>query len=215
MLQVHSIPVTSFQQNSYVLSIPHEDQAVIIDPGGDAEKILGFCKKENLEVGQVWLTHSHLDHCGGTADIISSTEAKLFGHEAEALFRSNVEEIAAAYGLQGDGLKNCPEPDSLLVEGMKVSVGAVEFTVIFAPGHSPGHVCFYSKQEEVLFAGDVLFAGSIGRTDLPGGDPAVLMQSLKEKIVVLPPQTKVYSGHGPATTIGQELETNPFLQGVK
>ena len=141
----------------------------------------------------------------------AATGAKVYGHPVEAMMRSRVEDIAKMYGIL-EGMENCPEPDVFIGGGETLKFGRFSFDVLFVPGHSPGHVCFYEKAERVLLAGDTLFAGSIGRTDLPGGDSDTLLKNIREKLLCLPDETIVMPGHGPNTTILDEKETNPFVQ---
>ncbi len=214
MLSIQTIPVTEFQQNSRLVTCERSGATFCLDPGGDVYKILEFANKRELTISEIWLTHSHLDHCGGVAELIQNTGARLIGHKAEAGFRSRVLEVCAMYGLAQGSMQNCPEPDLYVSGGETLTIGEQSFEVLFTPGHSPGHVCFYNKQVGVLLAGDTLFAGSIGRTDLPGGDTGVFMQTFQNVIMKLPDDTKVLPGHGPDTTIGVERVTNPFLRGV-
>jgi hydroxyacylglutathione hydrolase len=217
MLKIITIPVTPINQNARVLFCSESKNAVVIDPGGDAVAILKVVQKEQLTVNQLWLTHSHFDHCGGVAELMellaekSSSPVELLGHRFEKEMRSRVTEIVGAFGLAGFGFRNCPEPDKFIEDNDVVSVGSHEFAVLFAPGHSPGHVCFYSKSEKILLAGDTIFQGSIGRTDLPMGNHAQLIKSIHDKLLVLPDDTVVLSGHGEDTTIGKERRTNPYL----
>jgi hydroxyacylglutathione hydrolase len=183
---------------------------VVVDPGGEPRKILGYLKEKDLTVREIWLTHSHLDHCGGVKELKEKTGAVLFGHPVEKMLRAHVEEIERMYGLEGE-LENCPEPERYISGGEKLSFLEFSFDVLFTPGHSPGHLCFYEPTQGLLLAGDTLFAGSIGRTDLPGGDGPTLMKSIRDKILVLPPATVVMPGHGPDTTIEQESRSNPFV----
>lgn len=191
---------------------PETKGAVVVDPGGDAPEILEALSGHGATIEAIWLTHSHLDHCGGVADLLAKDEVPLFGHPIEAEMRSRVEQIAMMYGLPPGQMKNCPEPDNELVGGETLSFGGRSFQVRFTPGHSPGHVVFYCAEEGVLLAGDTLFAGSIGRTDLPGGNHEQLLDSISQQIYSLPDETRVLSGHGPDTTVGVERRTNPFVR---
>ncbi len=211
MLRIETVPVTEFLQNARVLWDSDTRDAVIVDPGGDAERILSFVRSEGLTVREIWLTHSHLDHCGGVAPLRRALACPLVAHPEEAMMRGAVQSIASAYGLSGDGWHNCPEPDVLVRGGETLSVGAYKASVLFTPGHSPGHVSFYFPSEKTILSGDVLFAGSIGRTDLPGGNHRELISTIKERILQLPDDTRVLSGHGEDTTVGRERRSNPFL----
>lgn len=215
MFEVFTLPLTPFAQNTRVLIWRGIAQAVVLDPGGEADEILGFLKQQGAELREIWLTHSHLDHCGGAARLMRETGAELLGHPDEADFRANVETVCGMYGIPAAacGMENCPEPGRLLRGGETISFGGDSFSVIYTPGHSPGHVCFYHKESSTLFCGDTVFQGSIGRTDLPGGDHGTLIKSIREKILTLPPQTKLLSGHTADTTVAIESKTNPFLAG--
>jgi hydroxyacylglutathione hydrolase len=212
MLSIICLPVTPIFQNARIFSVGDSPEAVVIDPGGEAARIRSTLEEKGLRCTQIWLTHSHLDHCGGVADLKNATGAKLYAHRDEAMFRSRVEEIATMYGIATGDMKNCPEPDVYLENGDSVEIAGVPFRVLFTPGHSPGHVCFYSAVHSVLFAGDTVFQGSIGRTDLPGGNHETLMTSIQQQILSLPGETRILSGHGEDTTVGAELRTNPFLR---
>lgn len=211
-LKIECLEVTPFMQNCRILWEQGNKSAVVVDPGGESERILGFMKRANLKCEQVWLTHSHLDHCGGVSKIVSATGAMLLGHKREKDFRKNVESISSMYGVPAGHFENSPEPTRYIDEKDLLSVGEYSFRVIFTPGHSPGHLCFYEETNEVLLAGDTIFKGSIGRTDLPGCNHEDLMKSIFEKLFLLPDSTKVLSGHGPDTTLAKEKATNPFLQ---
>jgi hydroxyacylglutathione hydrolase len=215
-MQIKTLELTDFQQNVRILFGSNDNSqnvAVVIDPGGDSEEVINFLKKNNLELEAIWLTHSHLDHCGGVADLLAFKNVPLYGSILEAEFRKNVTNIAMMYGLDSGALKNCPEPSNYLEGGEQLSFLNNNFQVIFCPGHSPGHLCFYAKDLGVLIAGDTIFAGSIGRTDLPGGNHGQLIENIKSKLLGLPSETRVLSGHGPDTTIGHERASNPWLRG--
>jgi glyoxylase-like metal-dependent hydrolase (beta-lactamase superfamily II) len=214
MLDIITIPVTDFQQNCRILADTASRHAVVVDPGGDTPTILNELSKRNLTCKEIWLTHSHLDHCGGVAPLIRVTGAPLSGHPIETMMRSSVVKITQMYGLPSGSLENCPEPDRMLSGGETISFGDSSFSVLFTPGHSPGSICFYNARDKYIISGDVLFAGSVGRTDLPGGSSKTLIQSIAKELLSLPDSVAVLSGHGPDTTIGRERLTNPFLSGV-
>lgn len=214
MLSVDTATVTAFAQNSRLIVCTETNQSVLVDPGGEPEVLLELVKKSGSKLEGIWLTHSHVDHCGGVAEILrSSPGLPLLGHRDEQMFRGNVLKICQMYGLPADGMQNCPEPSQYLLGGERIRVGNLEFEVLFTPGHSPGHLCFLHRPSGTLLAGDTLFAGSIGRTDLPGGDHELLLQSIESEIMALPDAVKVLSGHGPDTTVGAERRSNPFLRG--
>lgn len=213
MFEIVTCVITEFQQNCRIIFDPETKDAVIVDPGGDAQLLLTEIKERDLNLAEIWLTHSHLDHVGGVKALKKATGATILGHECEQELRQRVEEICEMYGLPLGDMENCPEPDQYIDGGAVLSIGGCEFTALFTPGHSPGHLCFYHKESDTLIAGDTLFAGSIGRTDLPLGDHAQLIESIKTEILTLPDETKVLPGHGPDTTVGVERKSNPFLTG--
>lgn len=207
-IYVETVPVTPLEQNCRILWAEQSCKAVMVDPGGDASKILTRLKSLNLECSQVWLTHSHFDHVGGLKEVVQATGAEVYGHLIEQEMRTMVPHLAARYGLSG--FLAAPEPDHYLNGGELLAGPGGDWKVLFTPGHSPGHLCFLNEAEEVLLAGDVLFNGSVGRTDLPGGDQSILMSSIRSQLMPLGDDVRVLSGHGPDTTIGAERRTNPF-----
>lgn len=211
MLIIHTIIVTPFMQNARILVDSETNQGVIVDPGGDSDRILTEFRKTGAVYKGIWLTHSHLDHCGGVKRIMEKLEGDLWGHPDEAMMRASVTMVAQMYGMPSDLLDDCPEPNHFISGGENIKLGNLEFNVLHTPGHSPGHLSFYCAKEKVVISGDVLFSGSIGRTDLPGGDHKTLIRIVREKLFTLPSDTKVLSGHGSDTTIGNELRTNPFF----
>lgn len=211
MLHVETIPVTEFGQNCRILWCSETKECVIVDPGGEADKILARIDKLGVTPKQIWLTHSHLDHCAGVAPLMKKRTVALVGHPAEKMLRNNVGSVAQMYGMDPADWPNCPEPSIEVVGGEEVCVGNCKAQVLFTPGHSPGHVSFYFAQDSILASGDVLFKGSIGRTDLPGGEMKTLVQSIHAKIFTLPGNTRVLCGHGEDTTIAEEQISNPFV----
>ncbi len=204
------IPVTPFQQNCTLLWCEATKRAVVIDPGGDLPDIERAIAEAGVTVETIWLTHGHLDHVGGAADLKARLDVPIVGpHRADAFLLEHVVESARQFGLTG--LKNVT-PDRWLDEGDTVEIGELSFSVLHCPGHSPGSVAFINKDQRLAVVGDVLFAGSIGRTDLPGGDHAQLIKSITDKLMPLDDDVTVISGHGPVTSIGRERASNPFLQ---
>lgn len=202
------LPLGPLQTNCYLLVCNETREAAVIDPSWDGRLIFEKAKAENWSIKQILLTHSHFDHVGGLAEIKELSNAPISLHpEAIPL----LENAVLAGNMWQIPIPKPPPVDRMLNDGDKIKLGNLELEVLFTPGHAPGHVCFYLESETVLFDGDVLFRQSIGRTDLPGGDYALLMDSIQGRLLVLPDETIVLSGHGPATTIGQERETNPFL----
>jgi glyoxylase-like metal-dependent hydrolase (beta-lactamase superfamily II) len=210
MLSITTIPVTVFAQNARIVACTTTKECVIVDPGGDADEIVKQVSKLGLSCKAIWLTHSHLDHCAGVAPLLEHYKVPLFGHKNEAQMRATVSTIAMMYGLPPAEWPNCPEPTDFLSGGETVRVGECAAKVLFTPGHSPGSVSFYFESDGVLLGGDVLFQGSIGRTDLPGGDHNQLIATIRRELFVLPDDTRVLSGHGEDTTIGIERFSNPY-----
>ena len=212
MFEVHAIEVTPFQQITRVLLCLESKEAVVVDPGGDSSRILSLIKKLGAVPKQLWLTHSHLDHCGAVQGIKREFPAAvLVAHRSEQQFRSRVEEFAEYYGVMPGIMKNCPEPEKYAEGGEVLSFSRYHVKVLHTPGHSPGHLCYYSAEGQLLLAGDTVFAGTIGRTDLPGGDYAAIMKSIRTEILPLGATTRLLSGHGPDSTLGAELKSNPYL----
>lgn len=212
MIEILTIQVSPLQQNCRILLDTASKQAVVVDPGAEADRILGILTKKGVSCAEIWLTHSHLDHCGGVADLKKATGALVRAHAVESVMRAKVEEIAAMYGLPKGIFKNCAEPDSNLSGGETLNFAGANFEVRFTPGHSPGHVVFYCAEGNFLLAGDTVFAGSVGRTDLPGGSHQQLIASIREHILTLPDNVRILSGHGPDTLVGTERRSNPFLE---
>ena len=207
----HDLEVTSIAQTCRVLAYRGGSEAVVVDPGGNCPRIERLLEEQKLTPKAIWLTHSHLDHCGAVAALKRRYDIPLCAHAAEAQFRAHVVEIADMYGLPAGDMENCPEPEVQLRGGERLALGPLSFEVLYTPGHSPGHLCFYEPAEKVLLAGDLIFAGSIGRADLPGGDGEELLRSIREKVLTLPADTVIMCGHGPDTSVGVEAKTNPFL----
>ncbi len=204
------VPVTPFQQNCTVLWCEATKRAVVIDPGGDLPNIERAIAQAGVTVDKIWLTHGHVDHVGGATELKEKLGVPIEGpHRADLFLLTNVLETAKMFGITG--VANVT-PDRFLDEGDRVSVGELTFDVLHCPGHSPGSVAFINAGEKLAICGDVLFAGSVGRTDLPGGDQRQLLRSIQDKLLPLADDVTVFCGHGPFTTIGRERATNPFLQ---
>lgn len=209
-LRAGIVPVTPFQQNCTVLFDETTKEGVVVDPGGDVEVILQTLSENGLSIKEIWLTHGHLDHAGGAMELKDALDVQIVGpHEADRQMLANIERQSEQFGLPG-AMKNCT-PDRFLTEGEKVSFGEHEFEVLHCPGHAPGHVVFYNRAAKFAHVGDVLFNGSIGRTDLPGGDHDTLIRSIKEKLLPLGDDIGFICGHGPGSRIGDERRNNPFL----
>jgi len=182
----------------------------VVDPGGDVERILAALETRGLAAREIWLTHGHIDHAGGAMDLKDALGVEIVGpHRADEMLLSRLEDQARMFGLPG-AVRNAV-PDRWLEGGEVLRVGAHRFEVIHAPGHAPGHVVFFERDARFLHAGDVLFAGSIGRTDLPGGDHATLLATIRDRILPLGDDVGFLCGHGPGSRLGDERRTNPFL----
>ncbi|UYO45011.1 MBL fold metallo-hydrolase [Rhodopseudomonas palustris] len=205
------IPVTPFQQNCTLLWCEATRKAVVVDPGGDVPEILAAIEKTNVEVGAIWLTHGHIDHVGGAADLRDALKVEVIGpHRDDQFLLDNVVNSGRSFGI--DGVRDVT-PDRWLADGDSVSIGELSFQILHCPGHSPGSVVFFNEAMRFAFVGDVLFAGSVGRTDLPGGSHATLIQSITQKLLPLGDDVGFICGHGPGSSFGQERLTNPFLTG--
>ena len=201
-----TLPTGPLEVNCYIVGCEKTRKAAVVDPGGDAEKILDRLRQHGLDLVMIINTHGHFDHIGGNRELLAVTTAELLIHHDDRSLLDHAEEHAAAYGLQTE---SSPAPTRELKGDEILSIGELSLQVIHTPGHSAGGICLYV--EDSLIVGDTLFAGSIGRTDLPGGNHQLLIKGIKEKLLLLPEATRVYPGHGPMTTIGQEKLYNPFL----
>ena len=205
-LLVHQLSVGPLQVNCFVVACQRTREAMVIDPGEDGPRILQLAESNGYQVKKIVNTHGHFDHIGANQPVKEATGAVLMMHEADLPLLQNARNHAQAYGLT---VSPSPDPDKFLNEGDVFSVGEQSFSIFHVPGHSPGSICLLSDGH--LFVGDVLFAGSVGRTDLPGGDFDALIEGVREKLFRLPAETIVHPGHGPDTTIGREKHTNPFV----
>lgn len=207
---IHEIlPVGPLQCNCSVIGDESTREAIVIDPGDNIDQILGLIKKHNLQVKQIVITHAHIDHVGGAAKLRAATGAPILLNQNDYALLNMLDVQAAWIGM--------PTPGKVEIDGSigptdSVKAGTLEAKVIHTPGHTEGSVCLYFPIQKKLIAGDTLFAGSIGRTDLPGGSYEKILRSLHEQVLALPDETIVIPGHGPTTTIGEERESNPFLQ---
>ncbi len=211
MTAIAGFTFNMFQENTYVL-YDETKECIIIDPGcnevHEQKELTGFIDSENLKPVMLINTHCHVDHVMGNKFVFDTYGLKPVMHKLEVPVLQSAVRFAGMFGVQ---MTDSPQPEKFLDDGDVVKFGSTELEVIFTPGHSPGEVCLFCKKENLLIAGDVLFNQSIGRTDLPGGDYNTLIASIKERLLPLGDDVKVYSGHGPETTIGFEKQNNPFL----
>ncbi|WP_201859280.1 MBL fold metallo-hydrolase [Microvirga soli] len=204
------IPVTPFQQNCTLLWCEKTKKAAVVDPGGDLDNIREAIAQSGVTVEKIILTHGHIDHAGGAAELREDLGVPIEGpHEADRFLLDRLAEQGQAYGFPARAVT----PDRWLNEGDTVTVGDLTLDVLHCPGHSPGSVVLVSKDQRFALVGDVLFQGSVGRVDLPGGDGKALIRSIKDKLLPLGDDITFICGHGPMSTIGQERQSNPFLQG--
>lgn len=207
---IETLQLGPVSTNAYVIGDPAAGSAAVVDPGDEAPRVLALLDRLGLRLETIIVTHAHFDHVGAVGPLVEATHAPFLLFHAEL----PVLQVAAdrAQTLFGLTIPRPPAPDRLLREGDTVTLGGAPFRVVHTPGHSPGHMCLIG--DGLAFVGDVVFQGSIGRTDLPGADHATLLRSIARHILTLPDDTVLYNGHGPATTVGRERRTNPFLVGL-
>jgi len=203
------LPVGPLQCNCSILGDETTREAIVVDPGDEIDRIVSIVQKHKLTVKQIIVTHAHIDHIAGAAKLKALTGAPVYYNQLD-LPLVKLMDIQA--GWLGIATPTVNAPDADANDGLKITFGDVKAVVLHTPGHTEGSISLHFPAEKLLLAGDTLFAGSIGRTDLPGGDFKKIMASLKERLVTLPEETKVIAGHGPSTTIALERESNPFLQ---
>jgi hydroxyacylglutathione hydrolase len=207
---IHKIfPVGPLQCNCSVIGDEKTHEAMVIDPGDQIEGILEILRQEKLTLKQIVITHAHIDHVGGAMKLKAATGAPILMNQNDHALLKMLDMQAAWVGMRPPG---DVQVDEAISQGRVLKIGEISSNVIHTPGHTEGSICLYFPKEKKLIAGDTLFAGSIGRTDLPGGSMEKIMRSLHTQVLALPDETKVVPGHGPVTTIGEERETNPFLQ---
>jgi hydroxyacylglutathione hydrolase len=205
------IPLGPLQTNAYILTNSNKE-CVIFDPGGDGQRLNTILRQQGLTPVAVLLTHAHFDHIGAIDDVIANWDVPVYIHEKEKNWLKDPALNGSAYFIPGQEILSKAEPTILQKEGSLV-VSDFQLDLYYTPGHSPGSVSYYCKELGVVFSGDALFQGSIGRTDLPGGSHEQLLSSIHKKLLTLPEETIVLSGHGPETTIEAEMDSNPFLNG--
>lgn len=209
MLQYQIIPVTPFQQNCTLFWCDETKQAAVVDPGGDLELIINAIKQQGLTLTKVLLTHAHIDHAGATKALSEHFSVPIEGpHKEDQFWIDLIPEQKDRFGFEkAEFFKT----DRWLDQGDKVSIGNTELDVHFCPGHTPGHVVFFHKESKLAQVGDVLFKGSIGRTDFPRGDHATLVKSIRQNLFPLGNDVRFIPGHGPMSTFGEERQSNPFV----
>jgi hydroxyacylglutathione hydrolase len=204
------LTVGPFQENCYVIGDEETGTGAIVDPGDEAARIALAVEQTNLEISQILITHAHIDHVGAVAALVDEYSCPVLMHaEAEPMLK----QLPTQALMMGLRFGTVPAVDHHIEDEEVLEVGSLKLASLYTPGHAPGHLAFYVESEGVVFAGDALFAGSVGRTDLFGGSMEVLMRSINERLLTLPDETQVFPGHGPQTTIAVERRHNPFLQG--
>lgn len=209
MFQYHTIPVTPFQQNCSLVWCDETSEAAVIDPGGDLDRVLQEVAKRDLKLVAIWLTHAHIDHAGAAGELAGKLRLPIIGpHEGDQFW---IDELAQQSAMFGFPPAQPFTPTRWLYDGDTVQIGKSELIVRHCPGHTPGHVVFYSSEASRAFVGDVLFAGSIGRTDFPQGDMDTLVASIRNRLWPMGDETVFIPGHGPESTFGRERKTNPYV----
>ena len=207
---LEKLTVGPFQENCYIVGDEATGTGALFDPGDEAARIALAVERTNLEIAQIIITHAHIDHVGAVASLVDEYACPVLMHpEAEPMLK----QLPSQALMMGLRFGKVPAVDGYIGDEEVVRVGGLSFTALYTPGHAPGHLAFYAPGENLVISGDALFAGSVGRVDLPGGSMEVLMRSINERLLTLPDETRVLSGHGPETTIGEERAHNPFLAG--
>lgn len=204
------LTVGPFQENCYVVGDEESGAGALIDPGDEAARIALAVEQTGLEIERVLLTHAHIDHIGAVAALVDEYSCPVLAHrDSEPL----LEQAPTQAMMMGLKFGRVPNLDGYIEDEEAIEVGSLKLQALYTPGHAPGHLAFHVEGEALVLSGDALFAGSVGRVDLPGGSMEVLMRSIEGRLLTLPDETSVYSGHGPPTTIGEERAHNPFLTG--
>lgn len=204
------LTVGPFQENCYIVGDEGSGVGAIVDPGEEAARIAMAVEQTGLQIGSIIVTHAHIDHVGAVVALVDEYACPVLMHaETEPM----LEHLPTQAMMMGLRFGKVPSADRYIDDEEVLEVGNLRLRSLYTPGHAPGHLAFYIEEEGMVLSGDALFAGSVGRVDLPGGSMEVLMSSIEERLLTLPDETSVYSGHGPPTTIGDERASNPFLQG--
>ncbi|CAN5573055.1 MBL fold metallo-hydrolase [soil metagenome] len=205
------LTVGPFQENCYVVGDEGSGVGALIDPGDEAARISMAVEQTGLDISKIILTHAHIDHVGAVVELVNEYSCPVLAHEESVPMLGALPTQAVMMGIK---FGEIPKIDTFIEDEEVIEIGGgLRLRSLYTPGHSPGHLAFYVESEGVVLAGDALFAGSVGRVDLPGGDGPTLLRSIEERLLTLPDDTIVHPGHGPETTVGRERETNPFLQG--
>jgi hydroxyacylglutathione hydrolase len=204
------LTVGPFQENCYIIGDEDSGVGAVVDPGDEAARIAMAVEETGLDIGSIIVTHAHIDHVGGVVSLAEEYSCPVLMHEESERLLVGLPTQAMMMGIR---FGKVPTVDRYVGDEETLEVGDLRLRSLYTPGHAPGHLAFYVEDEGLVLAGDALFAGSVGRVDLPGGSMEVLMRSIEERLLTLPGETVVYPGHGPRTTIGDERSTNPFLQG--
>ena len=209
-MKYQTIPVTNYEQNCSLVWCEETNKAALIDPGGEAERLLEIVKQKGLELESILLTHGHLDHVGASREIADALNVPIIGPQKEEAFWLDM--LPRQSEMFNFAHVDPLVPDKWLEDGDEVSVGNIRFSVLHCPGHTPGHIIFYNSVSKIAFVGDVLFKGSIGRTDFPRGDHDTLINAIKTKLLPLGDDVEFIPGHGPNSTLGEERRNNPYIQ---
>jgi hydroxyacylglutathione hydrolase len=207
-IEIRPFVAPAFGQNAYLLRRHDRADAIVVDPGGQHSAVRAALTADGLEAAAILLTHAHIDHVEGVPALRQATGAAIWLHPADRPLYDHAEQQATLFGMR---IAQLPAPDHDLEHGQVLQLAGLSLEVRHVPGHSPGHVIFYMAEADAAIVGDVIFQGSIGRTDLPGGDFARLIRNIREQVFSLPPETELHPGHGPPTTVDHEQMTNPFL----
>ena len=212
MLRYHTVPVTPFQQNCSLVWCDQTHEAALIDPGGEVERLKAAVAERQLKLVALWLTHAHIDHAGGTGTLVRELGLPIIGpHPGDQFWIDGLPQQSKMFGFPA---AEPFAPTRWLDDGDTVTLGHSTLAVRHCPGHTPGHVVFHSAEAQRCFVGDVLFAGSIGRTDFPGGDHATLIASITQRLWPMGDETVFIPGHGPESSFGHERRSNPFVTGT-